>query len=202
MVSDSRNPMMLEASPLPVHALAASHGVSIRAAWRTGQELWGTWRHLWVDTDLSRQGNEVLCGDPTLSNLLPSPLPAACCFSSLLPYQQLPFFYSYSTVWEGTLFVPGSFCLKQESLHACPIWKSLTKENSFPFKPPSFFVCFCHQTLWALELCLSSKLPFIPGILEKNVDESDLDLVTAPCPCCWFAGSLEQNGLSPHFACS
>lgn len=42
MVSDSRNPMMLEASPLPVHALAASHGVSIRAAWRTGQELWGT----------------------------------------------------------------------------------------------------------------------------------------------------------------
>lgn len=138
-------------------------------------------RHL----QLSTQGREVLCGDnpPPRPPNPEQPVALAPQGSTLLSFPALTLaaslFILLPSCRKGHFLVPGSFCLRQEFPRACSLWKFLTKENPFPFKSPSFFLCFCHLTLQALELCLSSKLPVKPGNSEENVDESDL----GPCDC-------------------
>lgn len=181
---------MLEASPLPASPLAAGYAVSIWA----GQELWGTW---WlVRAAGSAAAQPVTCSSPLKAGkcsveTTPPPRPPnpeqpvalAPQGSTLLSFPALTLaaslFILLPSCRKGHFLVPGSFCLRQEFPRACSLWKFLTKENPFPFKSPSFFLCFCHLTLQALELCLSSKLPVKPGNSEENVDESDL----GPCDC-------------------
>lgn len=102
-----------------------------------GGSAGGQARHLWLETQVSRKGREVFCRDATevtcsldpwtsMLVFFPALTPAASLFILLPPYRK-------------EHFCSGSFCLKQEYMRACPIWKFLKKRELFSFQIPFLF---------------------------------------------------------------
>lgn len=131
-----------------------------------------------MDTHLSRQGNEVLCGDPHLSNLWPSPPPAACCFSSLLSHQQLPFLFLFHLVRRDIVF--SWLLLLETGVPACLRYlEILDKREFFSFQTPFLFCLFLPPDSVGSEVVPSLKAAIYTKHFGEGCGESDL----GPCDC-------------------
>lgn len=194
---------MLEASPLPASPLAAGYAVSIWA----GQELWGTW---WlVRAAGSAAAQPVTCSSPlkagkcsvettpppappTPSNPWPLHPREARCFPSLLSHLQLPFLFFFHPAGRDIFWFLAPFAWDRSSHVPALYGNSWQKRILFLSNPLPFFsvsaTWLCR--LWSCAFPQSCQLN--QAIRRRMWMRATWDLVTAPCPCCWFAGSLDK----------